>query len=109
VAAFHQGLSETGWVEGQNMAIEYRWAEGQYDRLPDLAADLVHSGVDVIAASGGCTVTGGAKGATGAIPIVFTSGGDPRREGICSQPFSAWCQYDRRGPLSSSWLQSGWS
>ena len=53
VAALHQGLSETGWVEGQTMAIEYRWAEGHYDRLPALAADLVDRKVDVIATSGG--------------------------------------------------------
>jgi ABC-type uncharacterized transport system substrate-binding protein len=77
VAAFHQGLSDTGYIEGQNLAIEYRWAEGHYDRLSDLAIDLVHSGVEVIATSGGDTVAGTAKGATGAIPIVFTSGGDP--------------------------------
>jgi putative ABC transport system substrate-binding protein len=55
------------------LAIECRWAEGHYDRLSDLAIDLVHSGVEVIATSGGDTVAGAAKGATGAIPIVFTS------------------------------------
>src|ERR1700719_1640653 len=82
VAAFHQGLSETGYIEGQNLAIEYRWAEGHYDPLSDLAIDLVRSGVEVIAASGGDTVAGAAKGATGAIPIVFTSGGDPVARGF---------------------------
>jgi putative ABC transport system substrate-binding protein len=82
VAAFRQGLRETGYVEGQNVAIEYRWAEGRYDRLPDLVADLVHSRVDVIATSGGDTVAAAAKGATLTIPIIFTSGGDPVARGF---------------------------
>src|SRR5258708_22068168 len=76
VAAFHQGLSETGYVEGQNLAIEYRWAEGRYDRLPALAADLVGRKVDVIPATGGPLSALPPKNATSTIPTVFSSGGD---------------------------------
>ena len=75
LAGFHQGLSETGYVEGQNLAIEYRWAEGGYDRLPALAADLVARKVDVIVASATPGIAA-AKGATSTIPIVFLGGGD---------------------------------
>jgi putative tryptophan/tyrosine transport system substrate-binding protein len=79
--AFRQRLRELGWVEGQNLAIEYRWAEGQLERLPDLAADLVGRKVDVIVAITGTTARAAQK-ATSTIPIVFTGSGDAIAQGL---------------------------
>src|SRR5882672_2580669 len=79
--AFHDGLKENGYVEGQNLEIEYRWAEERYDRLPELAADLVRRKVEVIVATGELPLRAAAS-ATSTIPVVFTIGSDPVQSGL---------------------------
>ena len=82
VAAFRRGLGENGFVEGQNVTIEYRWALGQYDRLPAMALELVRHPVTVLTATGGEPSTFAAAAATSTIPIVFTVGDDPVKLGL---------------------------
>jgi putative ABC transport system substrate-binding protein len=82
VAAFRQGLKETGYLEGQNVAIEYRWAQDQYERLPALAVDLINHPVVLLVATGGTVSSIAAKAATSTIPIVFVNGGDPIKLGL---------------------------
>jgi putative tryptophan/tyrosine transport system substrate-binding protein len=82
LTAFRRGMSETGFVDGQNVAIEYRWAEGQYDRLPALADDLMRRGVAVIAATGGTVSSLTAKRATTTLPVVCVFDGDPVASGF---------------------------
>ena len=82
VAAFRKGLAEAGYQEGQNVAVEFRWAEGQYGRFGELAEDLARRRVSVIVTPGSATATLAAKSATSAIPIVFGAGGDPVQQGL---------------------------
>ena len=89
LSAFQQGLSDTGHFEGRNVAIEFRWAEGRYDRLPELAHDLVRRKVAVIVSSGGESTAQAAKTATSTIPIVFNIGGGAMAEGHIAEIMSA--------------------
>ena len=85
MVGFHRGLNEAGFAEGRNVVIEYRWAEGQFDRLPAMATDLVGHKVAVILAGAGDVAIKAAMAATKTIPIVFTTASDPVRAGFCTQ------------------------
>jgi putative ABC transport system substrate-binding protein len=84
LAAFRNGLMQSGYVEGQNVSIEYRWALGQYDRLPALAEELVHRPISVLATTGGEPSALAAVAATKTIPIVYLVGGDPVKQGLAA-------------------------
>ena len=84
VEAFRRGLKETGFIDGQNVTVEYRWALGQYDRLPAMAAEFARRPVSVIVATGGEPAALAAKTATSTVPIVFSIGGDPIKQGLAA-------------------------
>ena len=106
--AFHQGLRETGFVEGRNVAFEYRWAEGEYGRFPTLLADLVSRKVAVIAALGGTPAALAAKAATATIPIVFATAGDPIAQGLVSSLSRPGGNITGATSLAVSWGKSSW-
>jgi putative ABC transport system substrate-binding protein len=109
VAAFREGLNQTGYVEGRNLTIEFGWADGQYDRLPTLASNLVQRHVAVLVAGGGAVAALAAKSATQIIPILFVIGDDPINMGL--SPASTSLEAISLGSLFSlvrSW-RSGWS
>src|SRR5262245_50489161 len=94
VEAFRRGLGEMGFIEGQNVKVEYRWALGEHKKLPELAADLVHKPVTVLVSTGGDSAALAAKGATATIPIAFIIGGDPVKLGLATS-------YNRPGANST--------
>jgi putative tryptophan/tyrosine transport system substrate-binding protein len=109
VAAMRRGLGEMGFVEGRNAAIDYRWAAGQFDRLPEMAADLVNRNVAVIICGGSDLATRAAMAATQTIPIIFTTAGNPVQLGFVAS-LNRPAATPRASPrLVANLDQSGWS